>query len=488
MSNKYDVAIIGAGISGLIAGNYLAQSGLKVFIAEQHYAVGGCCSYFKRNGYTFECGAHSLGSCRNPDGYLYKIFNELGIYDVLDIKRAECSDTLISNKYTINFLDNAYQMANSLAYEFEQYKGQIHSFFEEVEGFGAKSFLRYYARYKNMTFDMFLSKYFDNVEIREILSIFLGNLGVASNQISTITALALYREFVMDGGYYVEGGMKKLGDVLKWNFQKNGGVVSLKDKTIKIILKNGYASGLDTERSGIIESKYVISTAGIKQTFLELINEELMPLDFICKVKNSKPSVSALILYLGLKGRSIKDEKWGRTVWYIPNLNPNEVYRKAFDGQCDENIEAMLMGFPSKYDESLVPPNCESLMCILSAPYKSNDFWSTNKARYREAIINRISTLIPNIKDRIEVCELATPPTIVKFTLNDAGAIYGLASTSDQIDIDYMPFKTPIKNLFLSSHWTTQGYGQAGVPVVALAAKQVAFAIQKKENQIKVVI
>src|SRR3989338_3180573 len=118
--NKYDVVIIGAGISGLIAGNYLAQSGLKVFIAEQHYAVGGGCSYFKRNGYTFECGAHSLGSCRNPDGYLYKIFNELGIYDVLDIKRAECSDTLISNKYTINFSDNASQMASSLAYEFKQ--------------------------------------------------------------------------------------------------------------------------------------------------------------------------------------------------------------------------------------------------------------------------------------------------------------------------------------------------------------------------------
>ena len=484
-SNSYDVAIIGAGISGLIAGNYLAQSGLRVFIAEQHYVVGGCCSYFKRNGYTFECGAHSLGSCRNPDGYLYKIFNELGIYDVLDIKRAECSDTLISNKYTINFSGNADQMANSLAYEFKQYRDQIRSFFKEVEGFGAKSFLRYYSRYKSMTFDVFLSKYFDNVEIKEILSIFLGNIGVASNQISAITALALYREFVLDGGYYVEGGMKKLGDVLKNNFKKNGGVISLKDKTIKINMKDGCVSGVETERNGAIESIYVISTTGIKQTFLQLINEELMPNDFIRKVKNSKPSVSALILYLGLKGRTIKDLKWGRTVWYLPNLNPNEFHRKVFDGHCDENIEAMLMGFPSKYDESLVPHGCESLMCILSAPYKSNDFWDINKAKYKEAIINRISMLIPDIKGRIEVCELATPPTIFKFTLNDAGAIYGLASTRDQIDIDYMPFKSPVKNLFLSSHWTTQGYGQAGVPVVALAAKQVAFAIQKKEKQIK---
>lgn len=485
-SNSYDVAIIGAGISGLIAGNYLAQSGLKVFIAEQHYVVGGCCSYFKRNGYTFECGAHSLGSCRSPDGYLYKVFNELGIYDILGIKRAECSDTLISSKYMINFSGDANQMANSLAREFRQYKDQIHSFFKEVERFGVKSFLQYYSRYKSMTFDVFLSKYFDNIEIREILSIFLGNLGVASDQISVITALALYRQFVLDGGYYVEGGMEKLGDVLKWNFHKNGGVVSLKDKVIKINLKNECASGIETERSGAIESKYVISTAGIKQTFLQLIDEALMPYDFICKVRNSKPSVSAVILYLGLKGREIKDLKWGRTVWYIPDLNPNEVQRKAFNGQCDENVEAMIMGFPSKYDELLVPHGCESLMCILSAPYKDNDYWHINKAKHRESIINRISTLIPDIKDRIEVCELATPPTIAKFTLNDAGAIYGLASTQDQINIDYMPLQTPVENLFLSSHWTTQGYGQAGIPVVALAGRQAAIAIQRKENLTKI--
>ena len=60
-----------------------------------------------------------------------------------------------------------------------------------------------------------------------------------------------------------------------------------------------------------------------------------------------------------------------------------------------------------------------------------------------------------------------------------------IASTLDQIDSNFMPFKTPIKNLFLSSHWTTQGYGQAGVPVVALAGRRVAMTIQKEENLTK---
>ena len=127
--NKYDVAIIGAGISGLIAGNYLAKAGLKVFIAEQHYAVGGCCSFFKRKGFTFECGAHSLGSCRKPDGYLYMIFKELGVYDLLDIKRADCSDTVVTKNRVINFSKDANQMAENLSKEFKQYRSQIYDFF-----------------------------------------------------------------------------------------------------------------------------------------------------------------------------------------------------------------------------------------------------------------------------------------------------------------------------------------------------------------------
>ena len=44
----YDAIIIGAGISGLVCGCYLAKAGMKVLIAEQHYKPGGYCTSFKR--------------------------------------------------------------------------------------------------------------------------------------------------------------------------------------------------------------------------------------------------------------------------------------------------------------------------------------------------------------------------------------------------------------------------------------------------------
>lgn len=52
--NKYDVAIIGSGLGSLSAASLLANRGLKVLVAEQHYLPEGCCSIFRRNDFTFD--------------------------------------------------------------------------------------------------------------------------------------------------------------------------------------------------------------------------------------------------------------------------------------------------------------------------------------------------------------------------------------------------------------------------------------------------
>lgn len=67
MSNKdmYDAIIIGAGISGLVCGCYIAKAGMKVLIAEQHYKPWGYCTSFKRQGFTFDVAPpHSFESYR----------------------------------------------------------------------------------------------------------------------------------------------------------------------------------------------------------------------------------------------------------------------------------------------------------------------------------------------------------------------------------------------------------------------------------------
>ncbi len=85
--DKYDVVIIGAGIGGLVCGCYLAKAGLKVLIVEQHYKPGGYCTSFERGGYTFDVGVHYLGSCRERDGVIYNILQDLSLLNKIKLSK-----------------------------------------------------------------------------------------------------------------------------------------------------------------------------------------------------------------------------------------------------------------------------------------------------------------------------------------------------------------------------------------------------------------
>jgi phytoene dehydrogenase-like protein len=75
----YDAVVIGAGIGGLVCANLLARDGLKVLLVEQHYMVGGYCSTFRRNGYTFDAGTHFYPLLGNPQTISGKLLRDLGI-------------------------------------------------------------------------------------------------------------------------------------------------------------------------------------------------------------------------------------------------------------------------------------------------------------------------------------------------------------------------------------------------------------------------
>src|SRR4030042_4251204 len=57
---KYDVLIIGAGMSGLAAGIRLAYFEKKVCILEKHSRVGGLNSFYTLEGHKFDVGLHAV--------------------------------------------------------------------------------------------------------------------------------------------------------------------------------------------------------------------------------------------------------------------------------------------------------------------------------------------------------------------------------------------------------------------------------------------
>ena len=90
--NEFDVIIIGAGIGGLGAGNFLQAKNpeLKTLIIEQNNYPGGYVSGFTRKGIYFDLGAEGMLNFEKSGSN--KILNELGFnHPVIQIEPIEAN-------------------------------------------------------------------------------------------------------------------------------------------------------------------------------------------------------------------------------------------------------------------------------------------------------------------------------------------------------------------------------------------------------------
>ncbi|PGZ98567.1 dehydrogenase [Bacillus pseudomycoides] len=71
---KYEVAIVGGGIAGLMAAIYAAKAGKRTIVLEQQKQLGGKAITNKKQGVYFNLGGHALYK-----GEAYEVFRELGL-------------------------------------------------------------------------------------------------------------------------------------------------------------------------------------------------------------------------------------------------------------------------------------------------------------------------------------------------------------------------------------------------------------------------
>jgi phytoene dehydrogenase-like protein len=232
MSEKYDydAVIIGAGISGLVCGCYLAKAGLKTLIVEKNAKPGGYCTSFTRDVFHFDACVHSLGSLRKR-GDLRGILKELDLEKKLDIKRYDPSDIIITPDYKISFWNDLDKTIREFQDNFPHEAKNIKQFFEHVLNFNALTS----ASLVNKTFEELLNQHFKNRKLKAVLSLpILGNAGLPPSMISAFPAVMLYKEFILDGGYYPKNGMQDLPDKLTERFQEFGGSLMFKQIVNKI--------------------------------------------------------------------------------------------------------------------------------------------------------------------------------------------------------------------------------------------------------------
>lgn len=476
MKKKYDTIIIGAGIGGLICGCYLTKAGLKVLIIEQQNKPGGYCTSFERLGYKFDVGVHYLGGVRN--GILGKILREVELKDKIKFHQFNPTDKIIMPDNMVYIYANPDETIESFKKNFKEKEKNVERFFRFIKD---EKFINIRSKIKKLNFKQVLDSFFYDTNIKAALSMLLGNIGLPPTKIAALTGVILFKEFILDPGYYPENGMQYFSDSLARQFKKYGGELVLSRRVKNILIRNNKVTGVLVEKDEHVLATNIVSNIDAATTFVDLLRgESTKELSIVNKMV---PSPSVFALYLGLKTNLKNFLKEPCNIWYSTTYDLENFFLKTRENIINNTIPALMISLPSMHNK-LSLDNIGSITSFITAPYESVDFWNRYREAVSEKMIERIKKVIPINSNHIDIKINATPHTFEHYTSNKYGAAYGWAPTLEQSNPFLMPQQSSIDGLVLAGHWCTTGLGEGGISGVASLGRNAAriiLARNKKE-------
>jgi prolycopene isomerase len=453
LHRHYDIIVIGAGIAGLVCGSFLAKSGKKVLIVEQHFIPGGYCTSFKRKGFVFDAAVHHIGGC-GKWSVVGQCFKTLGIN--LEFYQLDPMDNLIFPHFSFEIPADYDEYIKRLQNRFPAETNNISNFFREFTKLYRATFNNEKSliidKYKNQTYKDTLDAFFHEEELKTILSGQWGYIGLPPAQASAIAMCQMMVNYLKDGAFFPAGGTQEFANAIFKKFIDFGGHVMLSSKVEKILTKGNVATGIKIQKGKEISSDIIVSNIDARETFLSLL-DNTVDSPFVNKIKEMKESCSFFLLYLGVS-REVD----------LSNLKRGFYYLTKEMGFLDK--EWMYVSVPTKICSTLAPSNKQIISVVVyleENTYKNISDWKSFKEKKTADTVNHLKLYIPDLEKYIEVKEAATPKTLERYTSNTHGAAYGWAVTVDQIWENRLPHRTPIDNLYLAGHWTRPGPGVCAV-------------------------
>jgi len=470
-----DVIIVGSGIGGLTCGALLAKRGYRVTVLEHHYQVGGCCTSFRRGHFIFSAGVESISGL-GPRGPVRHLLVELGYNpDELFVRTREAY--VIGGEW-IEIPSSFNEFVEMLCKRYPDEAEAIREFFSEVETvyremykevelvgaplpkdllaqvLGIDYLFRYpvehpaFSKYiaSNPTLKEVLDQYFRNEELKKLLVLLTtAYLGTPPEETPFLSALPIYGYYI-DGGYYPKGSAQAYANLLARIIENNRGRVLLRHMVEKVVVEDGAVRGV-IANGRFFEAPIVVLNVNALN-LLKLVDKRHLPKSYIEHIESLRPSVTAFIVYLGVK----------------MDLSGYPPLIKSFDDGIGIVVNSNL-------DPELAPKGHSSVSIITLLPpeaYKEFGRYGTpdykaRKAEYTNKLIKKAERLIPGLKDNIVIKDAATPYTIERYTLNPNGAIYGLDQSARAPKRPY--YKTPIKGLYLTGASTFPGGGIEAVTI-----------------------
>ena len=472
-----DVIIIGSGIAGLTCGCLLAKKGLKVLMIEKNQRVGGCCTSFQEDGFSFDLSVQSIGECARG-GRIWRLLKELDLLDqirfiplepareyhfpgrkVLQSSKLEMQIENLSSLFPHEKegIEQVYRILRKILEEYSEIPSSLDWF--DPSSFSSKFPLLY--QYRDKTYGDLINGLISNPFLKTLLAIRSSYALLPPEEISVVGMAGIEMSYFNYGASCIEGRVEALPLKLEGALREMEGEIIKGCGAKGILLDEKKAIGVKLQNDQEITGKVIISNVDAFSTFIEFIGEDSLPGGFLSKLKGMKPSLSYFILYLGIEGKLDELSISNNEVFFDAHLLKE--YHTLYENRVPDDASLYLL-VPSKVNPSHAPEGKSTLCLSYKAPYHLSAGWGKEtRDQLCQSLITKASAFIPNLKKRIIASVETTPQTIEGWTHNRWGAAYGWAQTPSQSGIYRLQRTTPIQNLYLTGHWTSPGGGIAGV-------------------------
>jgi len=500
-----DVVVVGAGLGGLAAAGYLAKEGYSVVVLEHHAVPGGYAHEFKRSGFRFEVALHALDGA-GPGGWLHPMLKDLGVLDRVELTRLDPFYTARFPDYEITVPADLPSYLARLKQDFPEEAEDVDDLFAAIRrvAFDMGRYTKDRAngirvapmemmeRYPDMAmafsqdWETFMGRFVTDVRLQAVISALWGYLGLPPSEVSAgLFALVVY-SYQTTGAWYPKGGSQAISRAIVEGIEVHGGEVRYRNRVTEIEVDDGRVVAVETDRGLRVEADVIVSNASPSAT-VAMTGRDHLDDQFLAGVDKDVASMSNLIVYLGLD-RDLVAEGWDHHEFFLSDgYDTDADYAAMASG--DFSKTGMVIANYTDADPGCAPEGKSVLVMLSLAPWGYENVWGTGGdlagysenpeyQRIKEAaadkLIDRAGALIPGLRDSIEVKEIGTPLTNLRYGLSPGGSIYGREQTVENILNRRSP-KSPIPNLLFAGAWIGGGGMSA-----ALGSGRTAAAIAGK--------
>ncbi len=484
----WDAIVIGSGIGGLTASALLAKKGLRTLLFEKGVQPGGYAVSFRRGEYLFDATGAFIGGC-SEGGEFYQILKEIGAHEEVDFIPIHHIRNIYPgfevhlrqggfNAYMEALLDLFPEEEKSL----KAYLSLVKRIGEEIKSYSEMTLMKKVLfpfcfwnllRFHRASHKAILDRLFRGGEIKMALHTLPTT--EPPSRTSFLFVAILISKALMEGVFYPKGGMGKISEAMAKSFLHFGGGIHLETEVDRILVKDGRVEGVVTKDGSSFEAPRVLSD--INPNLLKRMLPRGSQSWLERRVEGFEYSLSCFILYvvtdLDLKGMGLPYFTYLRS---LSDLEEEDQMLRR--GRMPKN-PTMILTIPTLLDPSLAPKGQHILKVLVTVPHQYQERWGDGqpdrycqiKKEFSEKVLQQLdSKLIPGLKDHPLFCEAATPLTLERYTGNELGAMYGLASTPRQMGNLRPPHETPVQGLFQVGHYTRPSHGIVGASLSGLFA------------------